>query len=752
MSEFVIGLHRCVSSGVFDFSILNALKLDKTLVQECEVLDFKRQLPNTDFEYAKTVRDLVALHNSYGGFLVFGVCEIEKDRSFEIVGVQNNSIQLNKLRDMARNYASVDLRLSFFSEMIDERKIEVVWVGKRGVGDGPTKFHKHGPEEKPGKPCFKRGDVVFRRLESNAVAQLAEDYDFLYSLRRPPSIELPTTEFMNEEPLEHNLPDRAFICSRFIGRYDGLGDLWTWLADDFSKVRLIAGEGGLGKTSLAYRFSEEVVARRIKPFEQVVWLTAKKRQFVASQDDYRENSRTDYNDAASLFVAIASAHGCLDSDFDGCTARELMQLALDSCAAVPSFVVVDDVDSLSPEDQQRALEFGMMIPSRTKMLLTTRVNFSYSPDNVLKLTGLPTSEFKEYIHVNRDRYGLPAIKDSKIDHLHEVTGGSPLFTDSLLRLERRGLQLDQAINQWKSEKGLEVRKAALQREIMQLGKEAKRVLYVLSLEKSASYIELSQVLRYADQTLGDAIQELAGLFLVSAPSIGKEARYTVDPNTALLVLELGQGLGIDHTALVDATKRARSDAIGLSLQKRSGIIGQAISQAVALLKSDRQKDALEAVLIATKKLSKPHPDLLLAVGRFSLKQNPPAWDQASKAFEEAYALGQRKRLLFDLWFESEYGRGSRDSALEVATKAINLEVGDVYRWYERRAQVHIALASKSSSKISVDSSIREVDSAIDDLKRAKNISSSNLQRSQMDQLIYQASKLRNQLVTSAQLR
>lgn len=748
MSEVVVGLHRCVTSGLFDFSILGALKSNEVLIQECEVLDFKRQLPSTDFEYAKTVRDLIALHNSYGGFLVFGVCETEKDRSFEIVGVENDSIQINKLRDMARNYASIDLRLSAVSKTLDGKNVEVVWVAKRAVGDGPIKFHKNGPEEKPGKLCFKRGDVVFRRLESNAVAQLAEDYDFLYSVRRPPSIELSTTEFASEEPLDHNLPDRAFICSRFVGRQDDLGDLWTWLADDFSRVRLIAGEGGLGKTSLAYRFSEEVVARRIKPFEQVVWLTAKKRQFVPSQDIHRENSRTDYSDASSLFVAIASAHGCLSTDFEGCSSRELMQLALDSCIAFPSFVVVDDVDSLSPEDQQRALEFGMRIPAKTKMLLTTRVNFSYSPDNVLKLNGLSSSEFKEYIQVIRDRYGLPVIKDSKIDHLHEVTGGSPLFTDSLLRLERRGLQLDQAINQWKSEKGLEVRKAALQREVMQLSREAKRVLYVISHVKSASYVELSQILHYADQTLGDAIQELAGLFLVSAPSIGKEARYTVDPNTGLLVLELGQVLGIDHAALVAAAKRARSDAIGLSLQKRSGIIGQAISQAVALLKSGKPKEALEAVAVTSRKLT-PHPDLLLAVGRFSLKQNPPSWDQASSAFEEAYALGQRKRLLFDLWFEAEYGRGSQESALEVATKAINLEVGDVYGWYERRAQVHIALASKSSSKISADSSIREVDLAIDDLKKAKNISNSNIQRSKMDQLIRQSFRLRSQLVATS---
>src|SRR5690606_19403981 len=98
---------------------------------------------------------------------------------------------------------------------------------------------------------------------------------------------------------------------------------------------------------------------------------------------------------------------------------------------------------------------------------------------------------------------------------------------------------------------------------------------------------------------------------------------------------------------------------------------------------------------------KPHVDLLLGIGRFSLKLNPPDWNQASKAFEEAYTLGQRKQLLFALWFEAEYGRGSYDTAIDVATKAIEHEVGDECNWYERRAQVHVVLARRSTSAVSI---------------------------------------------------
>ena len=747
MSDFVVRLHQCVVSGVFDSGLLEGIEGTNGLVQECEVLDFKRQPPENDAEYAKLVRDLGALHNSYGGFVVLGIQETEKDRVFQVIGVKKDSIKLGKLRDMSRAYFGSDLRLSLTSHVVNEKNLEVIWVAKRGVGDTPVKFQVNGPDKEPKKPIFKRGEVVFRRIESNAIAQHADDYDFLYSARRPPSIELPGGEFSSVEPLEHNLPDRALICSRFVGRKEDLGDLWAWLADDFSRVRLIAGEGGLGKTSLAYRFAEDVASRRVQPFEQVVWLTAKKRQFVAAEDSHRENRHRDFYDANSLFAAIASVHGCVDSDFEGLDSREILQLALESCSTTPSFIVIDDVDSLTPEDQQRALELGMRVPAKTKMLLTTRVNFSYSPDNVLKLNGLPSEEFREYVQVMRIRYNLSVIKNSKIDHLHEISGGSPLFTDSLLRLERRGLSLEQAINQWKGEKGLEARKAALQREVQQLSREAKRVLYVITLKRSASYVELSQVVGYTDQTLGDALHELAGLFLVSAPSIGREARYTVDPNTGRLVLELSSELGIDHAALVDATKRANSDAIGRQLQKRKGIVGQAISQATALMKKGDPKAALDAVLSASKQLKNPHPDLLLAVGRFSLKQIPPSWDRAIAAFEESYGLGQRKQLLFDLWFEAEYGRGRLDMALEVTTKACEHEVGDAYDWHERRAQVHVVLARKSSSKVSVDSATREINFAIGELEKAKRFVKGEFQSRQLNQMLKQAAKLRQQLAS-----
>jgi hypothetical protein len=184
----------------------------------------------------------------------------------------------------------------------------------------------------------------------------------------------------------------------------------------------------------------------------------------------------------------------------------------------------------------------------------------------------------------------------------------------------------------------------------------------------------------------------------------------------------------------------------LTVQRRSQNVGLAIAQAIALAKTGNAKGALEVIQTAAKKLRNPHVDLLLASGRFSLNLNPPNRDEASKAFEQAYEQGQRKLLLFDLWFEAEYGRGSLERALDVATKALESVVGEEWQWHERRAHVHIAIAYRAGFKIARDSALREIDFAIVELRSAREKSASSIQQQQATQLLDQAYRLRKQVV------
>lgn len=743
-NSLLSALHKSTVDGKLNDEAFSAITSLSDALKECEVLDLKRQLPETESEYAKTVRDLIALHNSYGGFLIFGIEEVEKDRKFQIIGVPEKTLQVNKLRDMLSTIAGKSLRINIYSSQVTDKLLEIVWIAKREIGEMPIRLTKNGPDEKPRQPIFKKGEVVFRRIDTNAIAVGADDYEFLHSNRRPPDLG-DLIELSNKpEPTEHNLPDRSIICSNFVGRNEDVGDLWAWLADDFSRVRLVAGEGGLGKTSLAYRFAELVATHRVRPYIQVIWLTAKQKQFIPVKDTYIANVAVDYEDANSLFKAIATATGSVPNDLEELDTRELMQLAISNCRLIPSFFVIDDVDSLTPSDQQRAFEFALQTPTTCKILLTTRVNFSYSPDNVLKLNGLLRGEFSEFVSVLRQRYSLPEISEARLNKLREVTGGSPLFTDSLMRLEKRGMNFDQATQQWRGEKGIEVRKAALFREVQQLSREAKRVLFAVSTLKNCSYVELSQVVGYSDQTLGDALQELSGLFLISAPAIANEARFTVEPNTGRLVIEIANTLGIDHAAIVDATKRLQTDAIGLGIKRRSSIVGLAISQANVLQRNGDPKGAIDVIKSAAQRLSKQHPDLLLALGRFLLKMPKPNFEEAMQSFEQAYDLGQRKPLLFDLWFETEVARGAYEKAANVASNALDHGL-DRSSWLERRAETNVAFARRARSPISNDSAIRYLKLAISDLEESAKSASGEIQKRRVESLVKQAKSLKSKL-------
>jgi putative transcriptional regulator len=747
MNKLLFALHECVASGVFDVNLLDNLTSDVGFIQECEVLDFKESIPKSDAEYAKTLRDLVAFHNSYGGFLVFGVKEVEKDRVFEISGL-DGKVDVAKLRDNAKNYFDSEIRICCQGYNVRERYVDVLWVDKRAQGRNPVKFKKNGPEEKPGKLAFKKGEIVFREIGNNAIAQKPSDYEFLYS-ERSGYIDDVGGGFYVGRIIDNNLPDRSVVCSKFVGRNSALLDLWRWMADPHSRVRLIAGEGGLGKTSLAYYFAEKIVSTGGRNFYQVVWLTAKSNRFSVDTNSVEKNYATDFCDAKSLFSVIGESHGCTDEDYGDGSIEDIRQAALSACSSIPSFIVIDDIDSLSQEDQRRVLQFGLQVSKRTKLLVTTRVNLSYSSDNVLMLNGLDGDEYSDYVMMLRSRYGLPVIENKKIERVRRVSGGSPLFTDSLFRLEARGFGLDSAINKWEKDNGMDVRRFALEREISQLTREAKRVIYVISRLKNVSLVEIKHILKYSEQTLGDAIDQLKGVFLVAAPPIGKEIRFTTDDNTARLVLEMAPRIVVDRSLIEGEIKRARSDAIGASINRRDGIVGLAINQANASYKNGDSVGALKVVVEASKKLNRPHMDLLLAVGRFCLLIPQPDREMASTSFKEAYDLGQRKPLLFNLWFESEVGRGMLYGALDVAGFAIECNGANIGTWYEHRASVHIALAKRPGVEFSRDSAIREYKMAVKDLMEAKKYLSGSARHHKINRLVNDIRESINNLEVSA---
>src|ERR1019366_9510158 len=60
------------------------------------------------------------------------------------------------------------------------------------------------------------------------------------------------------EALEDRLPPRESIVVDFVGRQPEIERLWEWFRDPVSRRWALSGEGGKGKSALAFKFATEV--------------------------------------------------------------------------------------------------------------------------------------------------------------------------------------------------------------------------------------------------------------------------------------------------------------------------------------------------------------------------------------------------------------------------------------------------------------------------------------------------------------
>jgi len=280
-------------------------------------------------------------------------------------------------------------------------------------------------------------------------------------------------------------------------------------------------------------------------------------------------------------------------------------------------IIVDNVDSIDEVQQKQIFETAMQFPgSHARFLLTTRINKIYSDDQCIAIGGFNKEDYRKYVAEVLSRFKCPSISQTQTEHMREASGGSPLFTESIIRLYRDGISFKQAIRNWHGKEGNEVRKAALLYEIERLSVEAKRILLTTSYMKEASITELREVTGYNISNIHQYIKELNAFFLLETkPFIKKESRFTISENTGRLVSEIAEQLvanpGKLRTTIIKYRQRQYTDK-----QNRTNInlVNAAINQARAMSREKNFTGATETIKNALA-IRKNHPELLLELGR-----------------------------------------------------------------------------------------------------------------------------------------
>lgn len=696
-----------IDDCVLDEKIIRALALEnKFLPKECELWDYKSKHEESDYDYAMTVKRILSFHNSYGGYLIFGIHEREDEKLFLPASEEAIKIDIKKLKGRIDKFLSSPIDITYNDVTADFEEstyhFGILHIPKRRKEDHVVSIKRKGPEDLKKKPVFNCDEVYYRKKDTCIKANKAEDWKFLLSERDHCSFNDGLNLQKSVANLEHNLPDKNFICPKFFGRENIIEHLWQWLGDEFQYSKVLAGDGGKGKTSIAYEFAKEVSKIGARGFEYVIWLTAKKKQFIGHYNRYIDVPSTHFSDANSLLEAIALNLGYFEDELTDINYNAKIREVKNAIEVNPSLIIVDDIDSTEPDEQKKILELARAIgDQKTKFLLTTRINLTYSSDLCITVPGLEPPFFDDYVKYIAEKIGYRIPSKFKFSQFRKDTGGSPLMVESIFRLVQQGMDFEKAVKEWKEKAGEDVRNAALKKEISSLSPESKRVLFAASYLRDSSLSELIDATGYQNVQMVDLLQELQSLFMIESPRfIETEQRFEVSENTILTVMNMKADLANDFAKIIHSIREIEK---AQSIKgKKITVIGKAISQANSLLKKNQVNEAIQTIdsLLSVKK-HKNNADLLLMKARCVMENENPDLNESRQLFQKSYQNGQRKEILFRLWYEAEKAAKHNQGIINVCTIAIDEGVGDQNYWLVIRASVHwnIAFNYKDSDLI-----------------------------------------------------
>ncbi|NNB95033.1 hypothetical protein HI113_14125 [Corallococcus exiguus] len=470
-----------------------------------------------------------------------------------------------------------------------------------------------------------------------------------------------------KRPLEDRLPPRETIVVDFVGRTTELDALRTWFADPLSRRWVLVGDGGKGKSALAYAFAEEIKQRAPEPFQLVIWMSAKLKRFQEGHTQkIDEPDFSDLDSALSKMLVLYGWSEHINSPLETKRAK-----CLELLNSFPALVVIDDIDSLEGSEEDAIEFFTLLLPqTKSKALLTSRRAILGTGHTVTLVPGLADADAEEFIRSRYQLMGLDAqsLSPKLVSDIISATESSPLYMEDLIRLAAI-MPLAKAINEWRSRSGDEARKYALGRELDKLSPRAKEVLAAACIGRHAvSFLELQSLTGLSDEVLGNSIAELQRIFIVPKPvMIDGEPRYEVNVNTRSLVKAT-----FDKTDLwrrVEGAYNALSGQLPLTTGRVE--VRDAIRQAILLVRGNEQDKAEELLKRALEKYPND-PGAIGYLGWVYKTWRPRRVTDARERFLRAFQLKWRNEEMYKHWAQMEHSDHEWTKAAEAAEKGLRL--------------------------------------------------------------------------------
>ena len=400
---------------------------------ECEYLDYKETLSlDTDHGRACFARDVLAIKNSGGGYIVVGV----KDKTWEPIGLKTSLKEDTKLlREVVKKVTGLELEVDIVTHTIpiisEQREFAIILIrasakrSKRRIPSACKVSFK--PKEdwgiRDGDIYFRKGDQTVRIHSTEELEELlldlneSEDKSVLEQQQAEPS------PFLIEDGLFRLLPpeyetfiDRPQLQNNLKELVEG--DLRVWIIN-------IYGPGGVGKSALAswlaYHYYET------KKFDAILHLSAK-------------DTKLSETGIKSLRPTLYSLENLIDNILHLFGFSAFIDEVLEEKKSIAQTLLSDDsvlliLDNMETIKDGRIMQFISSLPpsNKSKVLLTSRAR-TREWEKPLQISELSLEEVKKFLQVKAEEKNLGKIKNLDLiaGKVYNSSGGLPLAVEWIL--------------------------------------------------------------------------------------------------------------------------------------------------------------------------------------------------------------------------------------------------------------------------------------------------------------------------------
>ncbi|HPH40205.1 MAG TPA: NB-ARC domain-containing protein [Candidatus Fermentibacter daniensis] len=402
---------------------------------ECEHLDFKEALAiEVDYECANFARDVLAMKNVGGGYIVIGV----EDKTWKPVGLSSAlPYDTKMLCDKVCHATGVNLALDIVHH-------NVVWGDKSLLFAlilirASAKRQKLKVPTMPQKDFFvkekwgiRRGDIYTRigdqtkRVSSEEELQsLILELEARYQEQNLEEAKREPSPFAVDSGLYRLLPSEY---DSFVGRIELQNKIKSAIERD-PRIWIINlyGPGGVGKSALATRVAYDYY-RESSNFEAILQLSAKDIGLTAGTGIRKlQPTLVSLEDLLDRILVLFEHSEFCDRELDVKSNK-----ATEILSAYRTLLVLDNMEAVN---DGRIMAFVRELPPevQTKVVLTSRRRTS-EWEYPIQVTEFNLAETKDFV-ITRSKemnIGSCLCSDKTIEQLHIISGGLPLAIQWIL--------------------------------------------------------------------------------------------------------------------------------------------------------------------------------------------------------------------------------------------------------------------------------------------------------------------------------